>query len=257
MFRKLGNLSKRAQATIVVCVVVYGALVASVPVSGADWRTADKSSIGIAPRPADESGPVVQLYAARTVRWRGYFAVHSWLSLKEPGAQSYRVYQVIGWRLRRGLPSVSITEDDPDRRWYGNAPDLLLDLRGDAAARAIPQIHEAALSYPYPNDYRAWPGPNSNTFISHILRRVPELGVELPPEAIGKDWIGDGDLIGLTESGTGVQFSLFGLLGLSVGLAEGIEFNLAGLNFGADFLRPALKLPLVGRVGMRDSVVWE
>ena len=251
-------MNTRTRIALAISLALYAGLVFStVEVSGSDWRTADKSSAGIAPLAVAEKGAVVQVYAARTVRWRGYFAVHSWISVKEENAQGYRVYQVIGWRLRRGLQTVSIESDDPDRRWFGNAPELLADLRGEAAARAIPQIHNAAMDYPYPDAYRAWPGPNSNTFVSHILRAVPELGVELPPHAIGKDWIGRGDLVGLTESGTGVQFSLFGLLGLSLGLAEGIEFNLVGLNFGADFLRPALKLPLVGRVGMRDDVVWE
>lgn len=37
---------------------------------------------------------------------------------------------------------------------------------------------------------------------------------------------------------------------MTVGLVEGLEINLLGLNFGIDFLRPALKLPLIGRLGM-------
>jgi hypothetical protein len=100
-----------------------------------------------------------------------------------------------------------------------------------------------------------WPGPNSNTFISHIIRSVPELGVELPPHAIGKDWIDDGDLFGLSETGTGVQVSLLGALGLTVGLAEGVEVNILGFNFGLDLWRPALKLPFVGRIGFKDAPI--
>jgi hypothetical protein len=34
------------------------------------------------------------------------------------------------------------------------------------------------------------------------------------------------------------------------GVDEGIELNVLGLAFGIDFLRPALKLPGIGRVGM-------
>jgi hypothetical protein len=44
--------------------------------------------------------------------------------------------------------------------------------------------------------------------------------------------------------------SLLGVLGLTVGLDEGVEMNLLGLSLGVDVLRPALRLPGVGRVGM-------
>jgi len=32
-------------------------------------------------------------------------------------------------------------------------------------------------------------------------------------------------------------------------MEEGLEVNVAGLSFGMDVKRPALKLPLIGRVG--------
>src|SRR5690606_5306072 len=121
-------------------------------------------------------------------------------------------------RVRRGLGAVVMEKDIPDRKWFGNEPSLVSELIGSSAETAIPKIRQAALSYPYPNTYRAYPGPNSNTFISHIIRNVPELEVELPPHAIGKDWIDNGDIVGRSESGTGFQFSLFGLLGATFGL---------------------------------------
>lgn len=218
-----------------------------------DWRTATRESAGLAPSPAEESRAVVQVYAARTVSWRGYLAVHSWIATKDKDAAEYTTYHVIGWRVRRGLESVRIESDVPDRHWFGAKPELIEDLRGEAAEKAIPLIHQLALDYPYKNTYRAYPGPNSNTLISYIIRNVPELKVELPPHAIGKDWINNGDVVGWSESGTGVQFSLLGLLGFTVGLNEGLEVNVLGLTFGVDVLRPALKLPAVGRVGMQDK----
>lgn len=90
----------------------------------------------------------------------------------------------------------------------------------------IPHIRLAAKEYPYPNSYRIWPGPNSNSFVSYIIRNTPGISVELPPHAIGKDWIDNGKLFGKSESGTGYQFSLFGALGITLGLAEGLEINL-------------------------------
>lgn len=221
-----------------------------------DWRTADRSSAGHAPNGQIEKAAVVQVYAARTVRWRKYVAVHSWIATKAKNASTYTTYHVIGWRLRSGLSVVRIETGIPDARWFGHEPELLLDLRGQAAEQAIPKIHKAALAYPYPDAYRAYPGPNSNTFISFILRQVPELGIELPPTAIGKDWINKGDLVGFSESGTGVQLSVYGMLGATVGLNEGVEFNLLGMSFGVDLLRPAIKLPFIGRLGMKDKPVF-
>jgi hypothetical protein len=222
-----------------------------------DWRTADRGSAGIAPTPEEEPRAVVQIYAARAVRWRGYFAVHCWIATKEKNASTYSTYQVIGFRLRWGGSAVVVEHDGvPDGKWFGEEPDLVFDLRGEEAESAIKQIVPLVESYPYPDRYQAWPGPNSNTFVSYIVRNVPELGVELPPHAIGKDWIDDGDLVGWSESGTGVQLSVFGALGATIGLAEGIEINLLGLSFGIDFWRPALKLPLIGRLGFDDDPVF-
>jgi len=218
-----------------------------------DWRTADRSSAKIAPLPAAEHRAVVEIFAARAVRWRGWFAVHTWIAVKEKDALSYDVLQVVGWRLRRGLSPVMDEPGEPDRRWYGETPELILDLRDKAAETAIAKIRRAAAGYPYRASYRAWPGPNSNTFTSFILRSVPELGIDLPPNAIGRDYLVQGRLFGLSESRTGVQLSLLGLLGATVGLNDGIEVQLLGLDFGLDLLRPALKLPLVGRVGMRAA----
>ena len=78
--------------------------------------------------------------------------------------------------------------------------------------------------------------------------------MRLPPTAIGKDWRDQTFFVGRTPSGTGLQLSVEGLLGLSVGWVEGIEINVLGLVTGIDIRRPALKLPGFGRIGF-DSVV--
>src|ERR1019366_7534897 len=70
-----------------------------------DWRDADRSSAKIAPLPADEPRALVQVYAARAVSWRGWFAVHTWIAIKEKNAPSYEVMQVVGFRLHHGLPA--------------------------------------------------------------------------------------------------------------------------------------------------------
>jgi hypothetical protein len=113
----------------------------------------------------------------------------------------------------------------------------------------IENVRRAAQHYPHQNEYRLWPGPNSNTFTAYIGRSVPALKLDLPPTAIGKDYIAGGGLAGLTPSGSGYQVSIYGVLGLLIGFREGVEVNLLGLTFGLDPFGPALKLPGLGRVG--------
>jgi hypothetical protein len=213
-----------------------------------DWRTASHEPVGLAPDPAATSEAVVQVYGARTWGWRGSFGVHTWVAVKPAHAAAYVVYEVIGWRLRWADSVVAIHARAPDARWYGNAPELYADKRGEEAQKLIPRIDAAARSYPYPSEYTAWPGPNSNTFVAWITRAVPELGVDLPPTAIGKDYLG-GALVGAAPSGRGVQFSLGGLFALTASGVEGLELNLLGLTFGVNPFDPALKLPMVGRIG--------
>jgi hypothetical protein len=222
-----------------------------------DWRTATKKSTNIAPLPSVENEAVVQVYAAKTVSWRGNFSVHSWVAVKEKNAPGYTTFHVIGWRTQQGLGTIRAEKDLPDRHWFGARPELISSTIGEKAEVMIPKIFEAVKNYPYADQYRAWPGPNSNTFVSYIIRSVPGMGVELPPNAIGKDWINKAQLFGWSESKTGVQFSLLGALGFTLGLAEGVEVNLLGLSFGLDFYRPALKLPMIGRVGMKDGPVFD
>jgi hypothetical protein len=233
-----------------VALPLYTVLSGQVPL-GRDFRTADRSSAGLAPHPETTPEAVIQVFYARALNWRGIFGVHTWVATKPEGASEYTVHQVIGWRLYRGLSAVVSSPGVPDARWFGNEPTLITDLRGDAAAGAIPKIVAAVASYPYADEYSVWPGPNSNTFVAHIGRQVPELRMHLPPTAIGKDYPINGSVLDRTPSGTGYQLSMLGILGVAMGRDEGVEINLLGLNFGIDFGKPALKLPFIGRLGVR------
>lgn len=154
-----------------------------------DWRTASREPAGIAPNPAQTKEAVLQVYGAQTWGWRGWFAIHTWIAAKPTGAPDYTVYEVIGWRQYRGLPVVRIEKDLPDRYWYGERPRLLKEFRGAGVDKLINEVDQAAKSYPWPDTYKAFPGPNSNTFIAWISRRVPELGLKLPFSAIGSGYV--------------------------------------------------------------------
>jgi len=216
----------------------------------ADWRTASRDAVGLAPDPATTPEAVVQVYAARALSWRGYFAVHPWIAVKRSGARAFTVYEVNGWRLRHMGSAVLASNRPPDGRWFGNPPALLAARRGSGVDALIDRIEAAVGSYPWKGRYRVWPGPNSNTFIAHVLRAAPELRADLPPTAIGKDYLGALPLAKL-PSGTGVQLNVFGLVGIAIGWDEGIEVNLLGLTFGIDPRRLTIKLPLIGSIGRR------
>jgi hypothetical protein len=211
-----------------------------------NWQTADRSSAGLLPSPAEHPEAMVRIYAARTVRWRGIFAVHSWIVVKEPHAARYTRYYYTAW----GEP-IRINGFVPDGRWFGCMPETIAAADGEAASRMVAKIRAAVEGYEWRSfgDYRAWPGPNSNTFVAAVLAAVPELRVALPPTAIGKDFPYDGDAFGLTPSGTGIRVTFGGYLGLTIGWVEGLEINVLGAVFGIDLRRPAVKLPGVGRVG--------
>ena len=214
---------------------------------GYSWSTAPRHSSGLAPDPQAHRDAVVQIYTARAFSWRGIFATHPWIVVKKSGALAYKRYEVVGWSSGSKLRTDYATVDG---LWYGSTPSLLVDLRGPKADALVDRIEAAVASYPYKNDYRTWPGPNSNTFLAHVAREVPELSLDIPASAIGKDYRPWYQPAGYAPSGTGVQISILGVLGVTLAAEEGVEFNLLGLSFGVDILQPALRMPAIGRVGM-------
>jgi hypothetical protein len=205
---------------------------------------------GLAPDPATTREAVVQVYGARTMGVKGLFGVHTWIAVKATGAPAWTVYEVIGWRLRWNDSAVVIRERQPDAPWFGSEVQLYADKRGRGVDELIARIDHAARSYPYAKTYTLWPGPNSNTFTAWIARTVPELRVDLPATAVGKDYIGS-TFVSTAPSGSGFQFTLAGILGVAAGPVEGFELNLLGLNFGAS--GSGIKLPLVGRVSFPSA----
>src|SRR6478735_6978450 len=182
------------------------------------WRTADWSSTGSLPAASAEPEARVLIMSGRTGGWKGVFSVHSWVVFKPENGKEWRRYDVVGW----GDP-LRTNFRDPDGRWYGNVPQVVLDLRGEAAAKAIPKIEAAIKEYKYASagDYRIWPGPNSNASVATVLRAIP-----------------------------GAEASLWGIVGVKLGWVEGVEMNFLGLVAGLDLRNPGIKLPGFGRIGL-------
>ena len=227
--------------------VAAKALVWSLEDRPRNWWEARWTSAGILPAPADDPEPRIYVFAARTGGWRSIFAVHTWIVVKQENAADYTRYDVMGF----GQP-VRVNLHAPDAFWFSDRPQLVADVRGERAATAIPKIEAAVKSYPYAayGSYRVWPGPNSNTFTATLLRAAPELAAAMPPEAVGRDFRADGAIAGLTASRTGIELSIYGLIGAKLGWVEGVEVDVLGLVAGLDLRHPALKVPGFGRLGV-------
>jgi hypothetical protein len=213
----------------------------------ANWQTADRSSAGLLPPATSHPDAMVRVFAARAVRWRSIFAVHTWIVVKEKGAAGYSRYDYTAW----GEP-IRSNGFAADGRWFGAMPETVVAVDGERADTLIPKIRYVIENYRFRSygDYSAWPGPNSNTFVQAALDSVPELRAVLPPTAIGKDFPYDGRWIGVTSSATGFYVSLAGYVGVRIGWVDGFELNVLGAVLGFDVRRPALKLPGLGRFGV-------
>ncbi|MCZ7566062.1 MAG: DUF3750 domain-containing protein [Burkholderiales bacterium] len=237
---------------LAIAVLFFAPLAASMamhPPADVPWYAASRAPTGLAPDPTLVREPVVQVYAARAFGWRGGFAVHTWIIVKRADADAFTRYDVVGWS---GPPHVRVNYAAPDAEWYSSRPELLIDRRGEGVEALIDAVEAAIERYPFAGTYRTWPGPNSNTFVAHIGRSVPALGLDLPASAIGKDYAPLSAAIGRAPSGTGIQVSMLGALGLIVAPEEGLEINVLGLSLGVDLAHPALRLPGVGRLGAAE-----
>jgi len=170
-------------------------------------------------------------------------ARHPWFAVRKAGEKEWRVYEVGGGG----------TETDPFRSHspYGN-PILHKVWRGaeaDAAAACLAKYGGDEREH-IEHDYVFYPGPNSNTYGDVMLRKCG-LHASLPSTSVGKDWrgwIGGG----VSSEGTGLQLET-PVVGLKVGLKEGIELHVIGLSIGIDLWPPAIILPLgPGRIGFAD-----
>jgi hypothetical protein len=208
------------------------------------WTRWDRSAASQLPPAAEHPQARILVMAGRTRGWKGAVSLHSWIVVKGEDERSWRRYDVAGW----GNP-VRQNWWPPDL-WFGERGEVILDLHGDTAQALIPRVDAAISNYRYSNagDYRIWPGPNSNTFVATVLRAVPEVAATLPPNAVGRDFRAL-PYFGRTDSGTGVEASIWGVLGLKIGWVEGVELNVLGLVAGVDLRHPGVKLPGLGRVG--------
>ncbi|MEZ6188508.1 MAG: DUF3750 domain-containing protein [Planctomycetota bacterium] len=184
-------------------------------------------------------------------------AHHAWFEFKDGPDRPWERLEVLAQGAiqfddmvhRRTLEPAEVRRGT---RWE-HPVHLLSTLEGAPARRAIGALRRTAREYEAPRRYFAWPGPNSNSFVERLLRRCPELHAELHHNSVGKDWtLLDG---GLTGSGTGVALDL-PLLGIQLGLDDGVQLHVLGLVWGVDLWPPALLLPFLPRLGCPQHGAW-
>src|SRR5437879_8459713 len=107
-----------------------------------NWQTADRSSAGLLPNAAEHPDALIRVFAARTVRWRGIFAVHTWIVVKERGASRYSRYDYTAW----GEP-IRVDGFAPDGRWFGAVPETVVSVDGEEAEKLIPKIRSVVENY--------------------------------------------------------------------------------------------------------------
>jgi hypothetical protein len=185
--------------------------------------------------------PTVMVLSLRMPGGVGTVGRHAWIVTHLPEEEVWTAWECCspGSRIKY----------DPFEPTFGSDPILHGVFQGDDAQKMIDCIPKATERYGDP-DYWVWPGPNSNTYVDYVLRECG-IHVDLPPTCVGKDFR---SLLGasLTSGGTGLQLES-PLLGIRVGLTEGIELHVLALTFGIDFWPPALLVPFgEGRLGFDD-----
>lgn len=193
--------------------------------------------------------PVVQLWSSTLPPPLGPIAAHHWFLSFDPAEGRWHRWEVWQFADQGGTSWGHVHRDllSLTGNTGGGEAEFLHEWHGPEA-EALLQTLQRSFEYPYRGRYLAWPGPNSTTYIAWVFR---ESGVahDIEPRGLGQNYLGPVGA-GVTTTRTGVQVEST-LLGLKVGLDEGVELHFAGFVFGIDFWRPAVKTPL-GRFGFAE-----
>jgi hypothetical protein len=113
----------------------------------------------------------VELFHATLPGVLGLFAAHYWFVVRDAdGCHRWEVWQT----RNAGGTSIGHVHCDlrpPDADVGGGPARVAVEWTGIEAA-AITAVLAKVQDYPHCERYLAWPGPNSNTFVSWVLRRA-------------------------------------------------------------------------------------
>ena len=167
------------------------------------------------------------------------FARHTWLDYRpnlDAGWKRIEIVNQSSGIIHRELDSDEFTK----RSRWGEKVVVLGQSDGRTNSDYVSEIEEVLASYDA-SVYRAYPGPNSNTFANYLIGEVDGISATLDHNAVGKEW---GWHLGRTIGGTGCQVQT-PLAGVALGIKEGVEVSLLGFSGGVSFFPPALKIPIL------------
>jgi len=208
----------------------------------------------LAERSGDSSACVLlkSCQLAKEMPFPACLAQHLWFDLFD-GERWFRL-EIYDAESGATLAEIEAERACEDIRWERKVI-LYRALYGEAAQHIVDDIRETWASYPRRDGrfYRAWPGPNSNTFARWVMDRYPELAAPLHHNTIGRSYT---PLLSLRRTPSRTGFALDTLVGgVSLGLREGIEAHVLGLTCGVALYPPSIKLPFLPAIGLRAKAL--
>ncbi len=156
------------------------------------WKdTSCKSTNSI---PLSLTEEMIYIMHSKLYSWRGAIAYHSWVSVV---TDSYTNYEIIDNEDLAKHLNIDCIENPnnltfknnrtADNLWFGNYP--IVGFKYHAADKSIGErLEHNFKEYPYKEKYRSIPGPNSNSYVSYLIRNISELNYTLPLKALGRNF---------------------------------------------------------------------
>ncbi len=178
----------------------------------------------------------------RTEKFIARFATHTYIDYRENLQSPW--YRVEVYNPKSGVvcEKISLEEAQSKVRFHERVR-VLAQFDGSANPDIVRDIQAFSESY---NDriYCSYPGPNSNTFIENMMRKVDGIDAILDHNAIGKE---HGYYAGKSAGGTGLELQT-PIIGMAIGLKEGIEVSAFGLSTGVCNAPPSIRIPFLPKL---------
>jgi len=170
------------------------------------------------------------------------FATHTFLDYRESLDSPWNRIEVTNPKSGIVHEEISVAAAHTRKRW-GERVRILSQSDGRANPHFARDIRAYAASY---NDsvYKPYPGPNSNTFMEKMIRKVDGVSAILDQNAIGKE---NGFYAGKTTGGSGLKLQT-PIVGVALGLKEGVEVSVIGFSAGVSIYPPSIRIPFLPKL---------
>jgi len=198
----------------------------------ASYRTLNPDSIVV----------IKEIDLPKSAKQIAQFATHSYIDCrKDIDSPWYRV-EVATPKSGVVMTKLKDGEVHKKERW-GERVRILSQSDGAKHPNIFRDIRFFARNYD-DSVYRSYPGPNSNTFVEKLARKVDGVNVILDHNAIGKEV---GFHLGKTNGGTGLEVQT-PVAGIALGVKEGVEVSVLGLSAGINLWPPAVRIPFLPKI---------